>query len=220
MADDLEVILRAVENKFGERATIGAFHSLSTIVSLLHSPRYGMRWAALILFDPPLAPPAGHRLQKFARDFELSLRDWALRRQRKFKTSEELARHFQGARRMQRWTPGAADLMARSITRPSSEGGVELVCPPEFEAAIYEQNSNSSAWSIVPSVAEEILVVCGDFNVADADPPSLVSQALHIEFGVSVVAVPDSGHLLQIERPREVERIVRDHLRSLGVAPP
>ena len=60
MADDMETILRAVETKFGKRTTIGAFHSLSATVSLLHAARFGYRWDALILFDPPLAPPAGH----------------------------------------------------------------------------------------------------------------------------------------------------------------
>ena len=216
MADDMETILRAVTAEFGERITAGAFHSLSTTVSLLHAQKYGMRWNALILFDPPLAPPPGHRLHSLARNFELALHDWALQRQRFFQSAEELASYFQGTRRMRRWMPGAAELMARSITRPSSEGGVELVCPPELEADIYVQNSNAPAWSVLPSVADEIFIVSSDYNAADVDPPGLVSKAVHVDFGIDVVAVPDSGHLLQIERPKEAEKIARDHLRSRG----
>ena len=121
---------------------------------------------------------------------------------------------------MRRWVPGAFELMARSITRPLSEGGVELVCPPELEAEIYVQNSNAPAWSVLPSVAGEIFVVSSDYNAADVDPPGLVSKALHMDFGIDVVAVPDTGHLLQIERPKEVEKIVRDHLCSRGFGIP
>jgi pimeloyl-ACP methyl ester carboxylesterase len=217
MADDMETILRAVETQFGKRTTIGAFHSLSTTVSLLHAARFGYRWDALILFDPPLAPPPGHRLHKAARDFELALHDWARKRKHKFKDTDELARYFQGTRRLRRWVPGAADLMARAITRRSSDGGVELVCPGELEAEIYKQNSASPAWSVLPSVAKEIFMISSDFNSPDADPPGLVSQSLQTDFGIKVVPVPDTGHLLQIERPEEVAKIVREYLHSRSI---
>jgi len=217
MAEDMETILRRVAAEFGERATAGAFHSLSSIVSLLHSMRYGFQWNALVLFDPPLAPPAGHPLHSTARNFELALSDWARQRRRSFHRVDELALYFRGTRRMRRWVPGAAELMARSITRPFSDGTVELVCPPEFEANIYLQNSDSPTWSVLPDVARDVFVVSCDYDMQDADPPGLVSKTLRADFGIAVVPVRDTGHFLQIERPEEVEAIVREHLRSRGL---
>jgi pimeloyl-ACP methyl ester carboxylesterase len=216
MADDMETILRAIEVLFGIRQTAGAFHSLSTTVSLLHSMQYGFQWDVLILFDPPLAPPPGHPLHSTARNFELALSDWARQRRRSFARQGELASYFKGTRRMRRWVPGAAELMAQSITRPARDGHLELVCPPEFEADIYVQNSNSPAWSAVPTLANDLFIVSSDYDAPDADPPGLVSKTLNLEFGVAVVPVRNSGHLLQIEQPEEVERIVREHLRARG----
>ena len=216
MADDLEHIREALIAAYGERRTAGAFHSLSTTVSLLHKAKFARPWDALILFDPPLAPPAGHRLHEVARKFEIRLHDWALQRQRRFASPDVLATYFERTRRMRRWVAGAAGLMARSITRAVPEGGVELVCPPEFEAAIYIQNANSPAWSVLPEAAADLLVVSSDWLAADADPPGLVSSALAEEFGIEVARVPDTGHLLQIERPEAVAKVVRDHLRSRG----
>jgi pimeloyl-ACP methyl ester carboxylesterase len=213
MADDMDLVLRAVEKNFGKRPTAGAFHSLSSIVSLLHASKYGFSWSALILFDPPLAPPRGHRLHELARSFELSLYEWARRRQRTFASTDELARYFKSTRRLQRWVAGAAELMARAITKPC-QGGVELVCPPAFEADIYKQNSESEAWSFASHFASQIFVVSSDFHSNDVDPPGLVSEALNKDFGVQVARVPESGHLLQIERPVEVEAVVRDYLQS------
>jgi pimeloyl-ACP methyl ester carboxylesterase len=112
--------------------------------------------------------------------------------------------------------PGAAELMARSITRPAADGSAELTCPPEFEADIYVQNANSPAWSALPAIASELLIVSSDYDAPDADPPGLVSKALQSEFGIAVVPVRGTGHLLQIERPAEVEAIVRAHLRTRG----
>jgi pimeloyl-ACP methyl ester carboxylesterase len=216
MADDMETILRGVETRFGRVQTAGAFHSLSTTVSLLHSMKYGFQWDALILVDPPLAPPPGHPLHNSARNFEFALSEWARQRRRSFASVGELASYFKGTRRMRHWVPGAAELMAQSITRPSPEGTVELVCPPEFEADIYVQNANSPAWSALPALVNDLFIVSSDYNAPDSDPPGLVSKALNMEFGVAVVPVDKSGHLLQIEQPEETERIVREHLRARG----
>lgn len=214
MAEDLEHIIQALEVHFGKRTTAGAFHSLSTTVSLLHYLKYGLRWDSLILFDPPLAPPPAHYLHKAARDYELAIHEWALGRQKRFKSPEELASYFKGTRRMRRWVPGAAELMARAITQPTADGDFELVCPPEFEADIYVQNSRSPAWQALPSIVQDLFVVSSDFEAEDADPPAWICKALAAEFGISVARIPDSGHLLQIEYPEEVAEVVRNHLRS------
>jgi pimeloyl-ACP methyl ester carboxylesterase len=106
--------------------------------------------------------------------------------------------------------------VARAITKPADNGGVELVCPPEWEADIYVQNSNAPTWAVLPELADRLFVVSSDYDAPDADPPGLVSKALRSDFGIEVVAVPDTGHLLQIEQPKEVQRVVREHLRSRG----
>ena len=111
---------------------------------------------------------------------------------------------------------GAAELMAHAITRPTADRQVELVCPPEFEADIYLQNSKSAAWTVLPSLAKQLFVVSSDYDLPGAEPPGRASRALSIEFGIAVVPVREAGHLLQIEQPEEVARIVRRHLHARG----
>jgi pimeloyl-ACP methyl ester carboxylesterase len=179
--------------------------------------KYGYRWDALILFDPPLAPPPGHRLHQRARDFELLLSQWAAQRQRNFRTTGQLASYFKSARRLRHWVPGAAELMAQAITRPVADG-VELVCPPQFEADIYIQNSNAPTWNALPALAKKLFVIGSDGEGPNAEPPGLVSQALHEDFGIEVVSVRGTGHLLMIEQPHTVEKILRAHLQGRGFA--
>ncbi len=216
MAEDMETIIQAVTREFGERCTAGAFHSLSTTVSLLHAMRHAFPWHTLILFDPPLAPPFGHPLHSLARSFELGLSNWARRRPRVFQSAEQLALYFKSTRRSQRWVQGATELMARATTKPADGGGVELVCPPELEADIYLENSSSPTWTVLPELAGRLLIISSDYEAPDADPPGLVSKALRSEFGIEVVPVPGTGHLLQIEQPEDVQRIVRERLRARG----
>lgn len=214
MAEDMEVVRLAVEQAFGRRRTAGVFHSVSSIVSLVHFMKHGMSWDGLVLLDPPIVPPPGHRLHEKAHGFEITLHQWALQRRNSFADPSELASHFKSARRLRRWIDGAADLMARAITQQAPAAGYELACPPRFEAEIYLQNARSPCWSAFPACASDILLICSDYNAPDADPPGLVCQALAEEFGVEVVPIPETGHLLPIERPAEIEAVLREHLRS------
>ncbi len=133
MAIDLSVILSRVDEAFGRKAIVGAFHSLSTLASLIHGITYSYPWQALVLFDPPLAPPPGHRLFEMATKYQKIMAKWALNRPRHFVAREELADYFRQTRRMRNCVPGAVELMAKSITRRAPEGGFELSCPPEYE---------------------------------------------------------------------------------------
>ncbi len=218
MADDLETIRRAIVDAFGERQTAGAFHSLSTTVTLLHAAKYGLAWDALVLFDPPITPALGHPLHELAWDFEIALHDRARQRPRRFRSPDELAARFKDARRLRRWVPGAAELMARAVTRPTADGAYELVCPPDLEASIYAQNAEAPVWAVLPRVARDLFVVSSDCAAEDADPPAKVCAVLPQAFGIAVLAIPDTGHLLQIERPEAVATAVRGHLRSRGFA--
>jgi pimeloyl-ACP methyl ester carboxylesterase len=218
MAQDMETIVTAVASAFGPRRTAGLFHSLSTIVSLLHFARYGHRWDRLILFDPPITPPAGHRLHDPARNFEIALARWSLHRKSTFNDPHELARYFKSTRRTSTWVAGAAELMARSITRPADGGGYELVCPGAYESTIYEQNWQAPVWSYLPRAAERLFIVGSDPTVKDADPPAYVCAAAAQELGIKVTPIARSGHLLEIEQPAEVERIVRADLCAHGFA--
>jgi pimeloyl-ACP methyl ester carboxylesterase len=214
MADDMESVCRSVAACFGARKTAGIFHSLSAIVALLHAAKNGYRWDTLVLVDPPLVPPDSHPLGETARRDERHLDALTRRRRRRFASPDALAADFKRARRLSRWVPGAAELMARAITRPAADGGVAIVCPPELEASIYLQNAESPAWSLLPTVARDALVVSGDPSMAGATPPAKVCATLPQAFGIEVVAIPGTGHLLQIEQPDLAAAIVRRHLRA------
>jgi pimeloyl-ACP methyl ester carboxylesterase len=216
MASDLEAVRYAVEAAFGARKTAGAFHSLSTTVSLLHAARYGLAWDALVLFDPPITPPPEHPLHALATSFELRLSDRARQRPRRFASLDELAAAFKRTRAMRHCVEGAAELMARAITRQTADGAYELVCPPELEASIHIQNAQAPAWQILPRAAERLFVISSDPAADDAAPPGKVCADLPREFGIDVVPIRGTGHLLQIEQPAAVEAVLRNHLRARG----
>ena len=56
LISDHDLILDAIVREYGEKPTVGVFHSFSTLVTLLS---FNNIYSALVLFDPPLCRPAG-----------------------------------------------------------------------------------------------------------------------------------------------------------------
>ena len=63
MVEDLETIWGALATHFGAAPTVGAFHSMSGLIAMMHAQRRTPEWAALIFFDCPWQPPPGHPLE-------------------------------------------------------------------------------------------------------------------------------------------------------------
>ena len=129
---DHDIILDAMVSEFGEKTTVGVFHSLSTLVALLS---FNNAYSALILFDPPLCKPAASELEFI----EAAERTAAMTRRRteRFKSEEQYAEVLAIVPGFANVVPGVRDLMARTTLRESGDG-YELRCPREYEAQIAE----------------------------------------------------------------------------------
>ncbi len=91
---DVERIWWTIEENLGRKKTVGVFHSLSSIAAVLHALEFGSRWAALILFDPPIYPREGHPLGPVQQADKDGLAVRARRRTQRYKHPRDLARQF------------------------------------------------------------------------------------------------------------------------------
>ena len=214
---DLERVLQDVNARLGRKPTAGLFHSMSGRTAMKHAIEVGWRWDALVLFDPPNVPPPGHPAYEAMAAFEKRLTAWARQRRRSFGSIEEMAEEYRQSRATVRWVPGAHDLMARSVLRNSPDGGgYELVCDPENEAAIYAQAMSLNLWPKASAFGGPVKLIGCDPN-ARGGSTGPANQALGIEGGYDYSFVPESGHLLQIEKPQECLRLTLEFLARCGL---
>src|SRR5204863_522128 len=137
----MEAVWQALPQLFGRRTTLAVLHSLSAIACLGHMKRYGARWDGVLLFDPPLAPPAGHPLSPKHELDMTQLARGARARRREFMSPDELAAKFKRQPAFRNWPAAACDAMARATLVP--RGPVwQLSCAPELEAVMYETNTD------------------------------------------------------------------------------
>ena len=210
-ARDHDRIFEAIESLYGEKPTVGVFHSISALASL-HTPSRGGNYSALVLFTPPLSN-TGSRY----REFELRAKhtaDMLRRRTQWFQSREELADLHSYLPYLQRAVPGVFELVARTTLRDSRTGhGFELRCPSEYEAHIWDKVSPFA-------VSVDFDALRCPTKIVASDPTSPIPDAPAFDFGNAAVDheyLPETTHFLQLEKPEECAASMLRFLGQQGI---
>jgi pimeloyl-ACP methyl ester carboxylesterase len=211
MARDLDLARVAAEAEFGKKPTAGLFHSMSAQAAMLAARQFGWRFDALVLFDPPNNPPEGHPLRVPMVEYLNRLVAWASTRRELFNDPTGLARDYAATRAGRHWAEGSHRAMAEAVLRRADDGW-RLRCPPALEASMYEQGITLGLWPKASDFAGPVKLIGGDPERERPDPTALSNQALAREGGFDYLAMPGTGHLLQLEKPAACVDAVRAFL--------
>ena len=208
---DHDRILAAIGRAFGDKPTVGVYHSLSTLVTLLSLDSL---YSALVLFDPPLCKPAASEAEFDA----AAERTAALTRRRgeRFETEKQFAQLLSIVPGYARVLPGVRELVARTTLRESTDGeGFELRCPRDYEAQIAEYVRSFSPLLDLTTLTCPTKVIGADPTLAYAYLPTFdLSHASAVDYDF----VPDATHFLQLEKPEECATMLRAFLKSHAVS--
>jgi pimeloyl-ACP methyl ester carboxylesterase len=218
LAIDIGTVFHGVDQRLGHRKSVGVFHSMSARAAMKHAVEMEWVWDALVLFDPPDVPPRGHEHYEAMRGFELRLVEWAVGRQDSFSSPEELCEIYATNRAQSRWTRQAREDMAKAILRPDGMGRYVLSCRRELEASIYLAALTLDLWPAAKAYAGPVKLIGCDPAAKGAPPTGAANRALALEGGYEYEAVPETGHLLQIERPEACREAMLSYLRKLALA--
>jgi len=224
---DLGSLLHTLNRTLGRRYTVGAFHSLSSIVALHYVREQGTDLDALALFDPPFMPPPGHphRHAHMAEMYGLAQRA-ALRRMR-FNHPSELAAQFAKQPHCARWQPHVYDTMAQAVMRPAPpstanetepgnpDSGWLLSCAPDREARIFASNDDAGLFEYLAQVRIPLQLIASDPDVPGVSVSARACQWIAQHYGVRYRCLPDTTHFLQLERPDLSARALREFVAEI-----
>ena len=208
---DHDLVLEAIEGRYGSKPTAGIFHSVSTLIALLS---FTDLYSALIFFDPPICKPAASHAEFDAAAERAAAR--TRRRGHRFATQEEFAELLRYMPGFLRTVPGVRRLMARTTLRWSAEegftsSGVRASTRPQITDYVR---------SFSPLLDFEILtcpakVIGADPTLPYAYLPSFdLSHVLTVDYDF----LPEATHNLQLELPAQCAAMVRDFLERNGIA--
>jgi pimeloyl-ACP methyl ester carboxylesterase len=217
MARDLSRVREAAEAEFGRKPTAGLFHSMLAQAAMIAALELGWSFDALVLFDPPNNPPEGHPARPAMVGYLNMLVAWSANRRKRFADPAELAADYASARAGRNWAEGSHLAMSEAVLRRTQDGGWRLRCPPALESSMYAQGIGLDLWPEASAFAGPVKLIAGDPGRQRPDATAVSNQALAREGGYDYLAVPGTGHLLQLEKPGACADAVREFLDKIGI---
>ena len=225
LVNDNVTILAAVDRYFGAKPKIGIYHSMSALIAILHAQQYGKflerqddkagQFTALVLFDPPLKLPRGTFLEMESMEYKMS--SYTLKRRSRFETREEFTRILNDKSSFTLLAPGVTELFARTVLRPCADSaGFELCCPVEHEAKAWEYFSCWVEYSEIENIACPVKVIGADPTETFSFIPSRkLDNIIQVDYDF----VPETTHLLILEKPEECAALTLEFLENIGRYP-
>lgn len=202
---------------------IGVGHSIGAVVTLRAALREPGRFRALVLLDPVLFVPARLAAWKVIRALGVGDRLHPLiraaqRRRRAFDNLETVFRGYRTRPVFRYMSDESLRAYIAGITKPSANGGYELVYSPEWEAQIYRSGLHDfDIWRNLHKLAVPTLFIRGaETDTFFENAARLVKQK---QPNVRVETLEKSTHLLPLERPQEVFDIMQSFLSDVRERP-
>jgi pimeloyl-ACP methyl ester carboxylesterase len=201
VANDIAALCRknSIENPF----LVG--HSMGATVSMIVHALYGLKARAMILRDD------FYSLHFTVNDHPLASK--ALKRKNRWKNPSEAMGYLKSKSLFKNWTQEMLELYITYGMKESKEGGLELVCSPKTEAALFLGGVQYNIWPLLSKVSCPVLVIEGEST--DSKNYIDMERAVAVLPKASHIIVADAGHLIPMEQPSKVVAIIGDFFRSI-----
>lgn len=197
---------------------IGVGHSIGAIVTLRAALRNPEKFRALVLIDPVLFVPSFLMRWHLACVLGLSDRVHPLipgtkKRRRTFDDLETMYRGYRSRTVFRYMTDENLRIYIEGITRKTDQG-YELVYSPDWEAQIYRTGMQDfDIWRQLPGLQVPTLFLRGAETDTFLKPAAALVKRRQPR--VQVETLEKSTHILPLERPNEVFRVMQEFLKNL-----
>jgi lipase len=169
--------------------------------------------AGMVLIEPILLPDELYRRRISVAEHPLASK--AVRRKNFWKNRDEARAYLHSRPLFQGWDEEMLELYLR-FGMSDQDGGIRLTCSPQREAALFMGGLQYDPWPLLSRVSCPALILEGERSesrevIDQKRICSLIPGCLHH-------CVGGAGHLVPMENPREVIRLIRGFFRSVRSA--
>ena len=211
MADTVERLMVQHFVSQPERSRIGIGHSLGGVVTLLQAHQYPERFERLILLDPVLFPLgiklAQATMQRLGLWPLMPLPRAARRRRSRWSSVTEMEQHLAQKNFYRRWHPQALSGFVRD-GHQSQEHGVELSCPPEWEARIFASYPRR-LFQALRQVSVPVDLICAHHSFPFIIRSARRAAQLNPNIRVNLWG---KGHCFPMEQPEQTAQLIEQLL--------
>lgn len=179
-------------------------HSMGATVHLIANALCGLQAAGMILIEPILLPREFYHGRMGVDEHPLAAK--AIRRTNFWHDRDEAMTYLRSHFLFQGWDDEILELYLRYGMTERGSGGLQLACSPQREAALFMGGRLFDPWPLLPKVSCPVLLVEGEKSETSGFIDLNRVQSLIPDCKRRLVK--DAGHLVPMERPREVTRLI------------
>lgn len=185
-------------------------HSMGATVAIIANGLCGLRTAGMVLIEPIILPPEFYRTRIGVEQHPLASK--AIRRTNFWRNRDEARSYLHSRPLFSDWDEEILELYLRHGMH-EEDGGFRLKCSPQREAALFMGGMQYDPWPILTRISSPVLVLEGEKSdnrgFIDLDlVRSLIPDCAHQRVG-------GAGHLIPMEQPTEVGRLIREFFGSV-----
>jgi lipase len=206
LAEDLALFCRDLH--LGNPLLVG--HSMGATISLMANTLGSLSAAGMVLIEPVILPPELYRQHIQLDQHPFASR--AIRRTNFWRNRDEAMTYLHSRPLFQGWDEEMLALYLR-YGMSAEGGGLRLTCSPRREAALFMGSMAYDPWPLLSRISCPVLILEGEVSdqreFIDLDRVrSLIPDCIQDRVG-------GAGHLVPMEKPREVTSLIRKFFHAL-----
>jgi pimeloyl-ACP methyl ester carboxylesterase len=191
-------------------------HSMGATVSTMASTLFGLKAKGIILIEPIFLPQVLYTLSLKVEDHPLASK--AVKRTNGWSDTEEAFVYLKSRNFFKNWDKEMLEIYINHGMVPGETGGLQLACSPRKEASLFMGGLQYDPWPLLPEISCPTLILEGETseNRLYIDLKKVMSLIPH----ASYMLINHSGHLIPMEKPKELTNIIKNFLLQTKKANP
>lgn len=198
LAEDLALVIERLE--LSAPRIVG--HSMGAVVATLHEAHRGPLAERMVLIEPIYLPREFYKMEITVERHPLASK--SIRRRNAWSGRDEASDYLLSKDLFSRWDPEVLELYLDHGLRDADAGGLTLACHPRREAALFMGGREHDPWPLLPLIECPALLLEGE--VSENRPFIDLKKAASQFPNGGYMLIEGAGHLVPMERPREVAR--------------
>ncbi len=187
-------------------------HSMGATVSSIATALYGLQPRGMILIEPIFLPDKFYTMEPEVDSHPLASK--SIKRTNHWKNESEAWSYLKSKSLFSSWDERVLQIYHQHGLQKKEEGSLQLTCSPQNEAALFMGGWDVNPWPLLTKINCPVLVIEGEIsnNRGFVDIPRAVSLLSQGQYK----SVAGAGHLIPMQKPREIVEIVKEFNRQIG----
>ncbi len=186
-------------------------HSMGATVVTIASALFGLQPRGMILIEPIFLPEDFYAVDIQLKDHPLA--SLSIRRKNGWINENAALEYLKSKSFFSGWDEQMLQLYLQYGMGKQAGGDLKLACAPRDEAALFMGGKSINPWPLLEKVTCPVLILEGEksSNRAFIDLPRAASLLQNGRYR----SIPDAGHLITMEKPKEIAKIIKEFLADI-----